>query len=394
MKQIEIVFFDAGGGHRSAASALQEVCAAQGRPWEVNLLNLQEQLDQLDITLRLTGVRMQDVYNLMLKKGWTLGSTQIMHVLQSVIRLYHKQTVRLLEPVWNETHPDMVISVVPHFNRALFDSLRNTSPKTLFVTLLTDLAEYPPHFWIENQLQYFICGTEHAAAQALEIGNDPRRIFRASGMILQPRFYDPIPINREAERERLGLDPALPTGIVLFGGQGSKAILEIAERLDASPLNLQLILICGKNEKLASRLRMKNFRFPVHVEGFTRRVASFMHIADFFVGKPGPGSISEALAMHLPVIAECNSWTLPQERFNARWVREKEVGLVVKNFQEIAAAAAELLHPENFRKFRANAAAMNNRAVFEIPDILEGILENVALTAGSSVSAGGSSNRR
>src|SRR5580658_226619 len=166
MKQIEIVFFDAGGGHRSAASALQEVCAAQARPWEVKLLNLQEHLDQLDIARRLTGVRMQDVYNIMLKRGWTLGSTQIMDVLQTVIRLYHKQTVRLLESLWNQTRPDLVISVVPHFNRALFDSLRNASPETSFVTLLTDLADYPPHFWIERQLQYFICGTENAAAQA------------------------------------------------------------------------------------------------------------------------------------------------------------------------------------------------------------------------------------
>jgi UDP-N-acetylglucosamine:LPS N-acetylglucosamine transferase len=374
MKQIEIVFFDAGGGHRSAASALQEVCAAQARPWEVKLLNLQEHLDQLDIARRLTGVRMQDVYNIMLKRGWTLGSTQIMDVLQTVIRLYHKQTVRLLESLWNQTRPDLVISVVPHFNRALFDSLRNASPETSFVTLLTDLADYPPHFWIERQLQYFICGTENAAAQAREIGNDPSQIFRASGMILQPRFYDPILTNREAERERLGLDPALPTGIVLFGGQGSKAIPEIAERLNASSVNLQLILMCGKNEKLASRLRKKTFRFPVHIEGFTREIPAFMHISDFFIGKPGPGSISEALAMRLPVIVECNSWTLPQERFNARWVQEKDVGLVVKNFQEIAAAATELLRPENFRKFRANAAAINNRAVFEIPDILRGIL--------------------
>jgi UDP-N-acetylglucosamine:LPS N-acetylglucosamine transferase len=374
MKQIEIVFFDAGGGHRSAASALQEVCAAQARPWEVKLLNLQEHLDQLDIARRLIGVRMQDVYNIMLKRGWTLGSTHTMDVLQTVIRLYHKQTVRLLESLWNQTRPDLVISVVPHFNRALFDSLRNASPETSFVTLLTDLADYPPHFWIERQPQYFICGTESAAAQAREIGNDPSQIFRASGMILQPRFYDPILTNREAERERLGLDPALPTGIVLFGGQGSKAIPEIAERLNASSVNLQLILMCGKNEKLASRLRKKTFRFPVHIEGFTRAIPAFMHISDFFIGKPGPGSISEALAMRLPVIVECNSWTLPQERFNARWVQEKDVGLVVKNFQEIAAAATELLRPENFRKFRANAAAINNRAVFEIPDILRGIL--------------------
>ncbi len=60
-----------------------------------------------------------------------------------------------------------------------------------------------------------------------------------------------------------------------------------------------------------------------------------MQLADFFIGKPGPGSVSEALAMKLPVIVECNAWTLPQERYNAVWVVEKEVGLVLKNFRNI-----------------------------------------------------------
>ena len=39
--------------------------------------------------------------------------------------------------------------------------------------------------------------------------------------------------------------------LVLFGGYGSKVMLEIAERLDRSKLDLQLIFICGRNEKLA-----------------------------------------------------------------------------------------------------------------------------------------------
>ncbi len=61
-----------------------------------------------------------------------------------------------------------------------------------------------------------------------------------------------------------------------------------------------------------------------------------MQLADFFIGKPGPGSLSEALAMHLPVIVERNAWTLPQERYNADWVLENEVGLVLPEFSTIS----------------------------------------------------------
>jgi len=193
-------------------------------------------------------------------------------------------------------------------------------------------------------------------------------------MILHPRFYEPIEVDRGAERRKLGLDPDLPAGLVLFGGQGSGAIRQILKRLDRSSLALQLILICGRNERLARRLRAYRSRIPKFVEGFTTAVPYYMHLADFFIGKPGPGSVSEAMAMGLPVIVPSNAWTLPQERYNAEWVRGREVGLVVRNFREIDRAVGDLIRPGNFERFRGNAAAIRNRAVFEIPGILEKIL--------------------
>jgi 1,2-diacylglycerol 3-beta-galactosyltransferase len=110
------------------------------------------------------------------------------------------------------------------------------------------------------------------------------------------------------------------------------------------------------------------------VEGFTTQIPYFMALSDFFIGKPGPGSISEALSRHLPVIIDCNAWTLPQERYNAQWVREKEVGIVVRSHRQVAGAVAELLKPGELAQFRARTAAMENRAIFEIPAIFEKIL--------------------
>jgi 1,2-diacylglycerol 3-beta-galactosyltransferase len=99
-----------------------------------------------------------------------------------------------------------------------------------------------------------------------------------------------------------------------------------------------------------------------------------MYLSDFFVGKPGPGSISEALAMQLPVVVERNAWTLPQERYNTDWIRENQFGVVLGSFREIDEGLRELLEPANFARFRANAAALKNRAVFEIPEILDALL--------------------
>jgi hypothetical protein len=369
MKRIDLIYFEAGGGHRAAATALKLVIDQQQRGWDVKLVNLQEILDPLDVFRKYTGVRMQDIYNLLLKKGWTLGSPQLTVAMHALIRLYHRGQVRLLKKYWAQGEPDLVVSLVPNFNRALPESL----PSAPFVTVLTDLADYPPHFWIEElQEQYFICGTDKAVEQALALGHPKERVFKTSGMILRPKFYDPITIDLGEGRDQLGLDPEIPTGLVLFGGEGSSVMLEIAKRMTA---RAQFIFICGKNQKLAERLRRLPTTFPKYVEGFTSEIPYYMHLSDFFIGKPGPGSISEALAMHLPVIVECNAWTLPQERYNTKWIREKDVGVVLKNFREIDNGLRTLLEPANFARFRGNAAAIRNRAVFEIPDMLDAILQ-------------------
>jgi hypothetical protein len=374
MKRIDLIYFEAGGGHRAAATALKLVIDQQQRGWDVKLVNLQEILDPLDIFRKYTGVRMQDVYNLLLKKGWTLGAPQLTVAMHALIRLYHRGQVRLLKKYWAQGEPDLVVSLVPNFNRALRESL----PHAPFVTVLTDLADYPPRFWMERQDQYFICGTAKAVEQALALGHPKERMFQTSGMILRPKFYESITIDREEARDQLGLNTDMPTGLVLFGGEGSGVMLEIAKRVTAQA---QFIFICGKNQKLAERLRRLPTTFPKYVEGFTSEIPYYMHLSDFFIGKPGPGSISEALAMHLPVMVERNAWTLPQERYNTEWIRQKDVGVVLKSFREIDSGVRTLLEPGNFARFRANAAAIKNRAVFEIPDMLDAILQQKILSA-------------
>ncbi len=375
MKSLELVFFDAGGGHRSAANALSEVVRLEGRDWDVQLMNLQELLDEMDVFRKITGIRLQDIYNLMLRKGWTLGSPQLLPLMHGVIKMLHGQQVSMLEKYWKGKNLDMVVSVIPNFNRALFQGMAKALPGVPMVTILTDMADYPPSFWIERQPQYLICGTEKARQQALAMGHAKERVFLTSGMILNPKYYQPVDVDRVPELEALGLDPKLPTALMMFGGEGSARMLDIARQLNASTLDLQMIAICGKNEKLRRELQNMPRRIPMHIEGFTREVPRFMRLSDFFIGKPGPGSISEAVAMGLPVIVECNAWTLPQERYNATWVEERGVGIALKSFSKgIVEAAGQMVDSRRRAEFSGNVKAISNRAVYEIPEILSGIL--------------------
>src|SRR6478672_10336616 len=279
-RKIIIVFFDAGGGHRSAAEALKNALENQAKPWRVELLNLQEELDKLDIIRKLTGIRIQDAYNLILRKGWTRATTQLLPMLQAIIRAYHRPTVKLLQEYWRKNPTDMVLSVIPHFNRAMVESIGKTMPGVPFVTLLTDLADYPPHFWIERESQYLICGTEKAEQQALDLGHDREHVFLASGMVMKPKFYQKPSMDRAQELSKLGLKTDIPVGIVLFGGHGSGTMLDIVKRIDAASIKVQLILVCGKNTKLQNSIKSLKTHYPIFVEGFTQNVDYYMALSD------------------------------------------------------------------------------------------------------------------
>jgi len=368
-KTIDLVYFNAGGGHRAAATALQAALAAQGRQWRVRLVNLFDALDPQGQFRRLTGMAPEDYYNERLARGWTIGLAQELKLLQSMIRLGHGMLVKALQQHWLRTEPDLVVSLVPNFNRALYESLADTQPKVPFVTVFTDLADLPPHFWIEpGQQQDLICGSPHAVMQARAAGYPPERVHSVSGMLLRADFYNIAACDRPAEQRRLGLDPHRPTGLVLFGGHGSRAMATIAAALP----DTQLILICGHNATLAKRLRSIAAAAPRCVVGYTTDVPYYMQLADFFIGKPGPGSLSEAVHMNLPVIVTHNTWTMPQERYNATWVRENGVGIVLPSFRAIRPAVAELV--ASLDTFKAATSRLQNRAAFEIPERLATIL--------------------
>ena len=182
------------------------------------------------------------------------------------------------------------------------------------------------------------------------------------------------------------LDPDRPTGLVMFGGHGSKVMRSIAKRLQ----DTQLILICGHNSALADELRTLKAAAPRVVIGVTAQMRYFMQLSQFFIGKPGPGSISEAIQQRLPVIVVRNAWTMPQERYNTEWVQEHGAGIVLDSFRAVREGVAELTG--RLDEFRARVAQIQNRAIFEIPAVLESILR--ASDAASLRASDAASDRR
>jgi UDP-N-acetylglucosamine:LPS N-acetylglucosamine transferase len=369
-KTIDVWYFNAGGGHRAAAAALRDVIRTRQPSWQVRAFNIMEVVDPHRLYKLVTGTEPEDYYNMRLRTGFTLGLAQELKVFQAMVRAAHPLLVNILQQHYLRTEPDLVVSVIPNLNRPMCEALAATLPGVPYVTVMTDIADFPPDFWITpDQDHHLICGSDRAMQQARELGCDESRVHRMSGMILRPDFHEQLRVHRAHERRALGLDADRATGVVLFGGHGSRVMTAIAQELD----DVQLILMCGHNAPLARRLRSMKASAPRAVVEFTPEVRRYLQLGDFFIGKPGPGSLSEAVHVGLPIVTVRNAWTMPQERYNTQWVRENGLGIVGRSMRRLKEPVRELL--ARLPEFSANVARMPpNRAVFEVPAILERIM--------------------
>jgi 1,2-diacylglycerol 3-beta-galactosyltransferase len=377
---VVLFVLDAGGGHRSAANALVEAARRQGRPWRFRIVSLQDVFAPLDFGRRLTGRPMEETYNGMVRRRRTLFLGTLLRGFQWLIRRMRSPLCRLLAAHLGENRPDLVVSLVPNFNGVIAEAMRDCLPGVPFVVLLTDFADFPPHFWLDRGIDRVIVGSDHAVAQAVRAGVSRGGITRASGMVLHPRFYPRAgPEARDRVRGELGLGADTFTVLVLFGGKGSPEMRPLCEALLREAGGFAVVAICGDNpgllESLAALEAGPGGR--LHRLGFTDRVADYLAACDLLVTKPGPGSLAEAFHQQVPVVVTCNARTIPQERYNARLVREAGLGLVVRRWQDIPAAVSSL-HGDRTRlsSCRARLGALPpNRAVFEALQLFAEALE-------------------
>ena len=222
----------------------------------------------------------------------------------------------------------------------------------------------------------YIFGDPHAEVAPYRLGLFP--LAAAAGLVVGRRPHRHVFFFLLAEgwvMEELDFPEAALTVMLLFGGKGSPEMEPLAARLLETDPGWRVIAACGDNPGLVAKLsaiagKAGGRLFPV---GFTDRVAELMAASDLLVSKPGPGSLTEAFHQGVPVVVTRNRHTIPQERFNTRFVEERGLGLVVRHWTEIPEAVAAFARdPAARARVKAAIAAQPpNRAVYEALEIVE-----------------------
>jgi glycosyltransferase involved in cell wall biosynthesis len=353
---IDVVYFDGGGAHRSAAHALVAALSAADPGLDVRLVHTDD-VFQHDRALELTvgaGIR---IYNASLKRErmWFGDLGRAIELGIALAAAMRRRAVPRLRRFWaGGGAPRVLASVIPIYDRMLLDAARLERPEVEGVVVPCDFEEIRPRYWFDAGWDaHWLCGTDKLVADARAAGCPEERVHRIAGMPIHPRFFERREVDVAAGRRALGLDPSLPTVLVSFGGQGSRAIVEIVRRLDAGETPMNVVAVCGRNERARAELEARRARRPLHVVGFTDDVVGLMRLADLVVGKPGPLSIHEALACGLPLVAWDNPAFGVLFDENLRWIEREGVGLRVRSTAEVPAAVARVVAEPAYRRAAA-----------------------------------------
>jgi 1,2-diacylglycerol 3-beta-galactosyltransferase len=228
-----------------------------------------------------------------------------------------------------QSHPaDLIVTVHPFANSFALRALGKNRPP--FINVVTDMVTTHA-LWYDNRADLILVPTETARLRALKYNISPEKV-QVVGLPVADRYCQPVG-SKIVLREKLGWPLDKQVILLVGGGEGMGPLAKTAQAIDACGLDVGLIIVCGRNQRLKATLEECKWENPTQIYGFTRNMPDFMRAADFIVTKAGPGTIAEALNAELPIILYSK---LPgQEDGNVTFVEEEGAGVWAPTPQDV-----------------------------------------------------------
>jgi 1,2-diacylglycerol 3-beta-galactosyltransferase len=341
-RKVLILTCDSGGGHRSVADAINGALVRQfpGR-YQVRLADIMA--DGFRFPLNAAGRLYGPVVN-RLPRTWGLvwhlsnGRSRSSLVLRIVSPLAFRRLASILE----SARPDIVVSTHPWANHIPIWLRRRLGHNLPVVTVVTDPVNIH-HWWLCPAVDLCLVPTDTAHRTALKAGFLPEKV-KVVGMPVGLEFSSPSRDKAELRRQ-LGLTEDRPTILLAGGGDGMGNVFPIARAVAGAALDVQMVIVAGRNVALRSRLEAVSWPVPARVLGFADNMAELMHTADLLITKSGPSTISEALCCGLPMLI--SGALRGQEEGNVEWATKTGAALLTPTPETVVAAVRDLVQDGN-----------------------------------------------
>lgn len=341
-EQILVLMCDSGGGHRSVADAI--VGALE------HLFPSRYQFQLADIMadgFYFPMNRAGRMYGPLVKRFpglwgvlWHLSNGRRRSPL--TLRMVLPFAAARLKKILVSHRPALIVSTHPWANHIPAWLLQELGWKVPLVTMVTDLVSIH-HWWLCPAADLCLVATERVRRKAVEAGLRRNKV-RVVGIPVDLAFLDPPKEQRELRKE-LGLAEDRFSILLAGGGEGMGNVFSVARAVAQASLDVQVVIVAGRNEKLTRKLEAVSWEVPTRVFGFATDMPALMHAADLVITKAGPSTISEALACGLPMLL--SGALRGQEEGNVEWVLERGAGLPTPTPEKVVTALREFVQPRN-----------------------------------------------
>lgn len=324
--KILILTASTGGGHKRAAAALEA---------KINDLSPETEVKVVD-AMKAIG----KIYDKTVCGGYHFMATKIPKVYGKCYKITDRKTVmykavmrsntlmsdRLLDTI-EKFLPDLVIICHPFVTTMISKLRRQGKTNVKTISLVTD---YDAHrTYIVPNIDAYVLAEPQMAEKLKESYGVDGSIIHTLGIPIFDRFTQPFDKNEICKRE--GLDPNVPTVLLMAGSFGVTGVLSFYKSLAQKSKNMQFIVITGRNIKLFAHLEKlideMGTQDNTKLLYFVKNVEDYMHISDLIVTKPGGLTVTESLACSLPLAIY--SAFPGQERDNADFLIKENAAVML-----------------------------------------------------------------
>ena len=273
----------------------------------------------------------------MLAHPWSARYGQrVLDTLPAVTNRYHRlfldEFARRAAAHLSDLNPALVVANHGWVSVALTRAQRRYGLRVPVLSFATEPLDASA-LWAEPDAERFVVPSK-GALRDLERFGVPANKVDLIGYPVQNAFLH-APSKKEA-RAKLSLAEHL-TCLVSLGGEGVGQGAEgVVETLSAHPLEPQIIVMTGRNQALKEKLEVLG---RVHTVGFTEQMADYLAACDVVVGKAGPASVLEALAVGRGVLV--SSYAGLNEAKLVRFLEKKSLGAYVPSPEQLAQKLTE-----------------------------------------------------
>ena len=340
MKRVLLLYISEHSGHHCASMAIEN--ALHELEADIKTLNI----NSFNYTNPILEKIINRVYMEVIQKkpeiwDYLYDNPKVLKNTQKLRGMIHKFNTDKLKTLLDEFRPDAIVCTQAFPCGMVADYKKSFNCGIPIVAVLTD---YAPHsYWIYNNVDVYIVPSECTGNKLIYNGIDSSRI-KPFGIPVDPKFRKTIESDRRRICDKLGLDKDKRFVLIMGGTQGLGPIKEVSKLLDASGIDMQMIIATGTNKKLYNWLKARRFHKKITILPYVQNIDEFMQISSLILTKPGGITTAEALTKGLPMLIVN---PLPgQEAMNTRYLLAEGVAVKAECPDDVPAILEELLYNE------------------------------------------------